>query len=139
MNLSKRYSDRGREDELREILAQRLLVLDGAMGTAIQAQNLAAADFGGAELEGCNENLVLSRPDVIRSVHESYLAVGADIVETNTFGAIRHVLAEYGLQSKTREINLAAARLARAAASKFERPGRPRHVAGALGPGTKTI
>ena len=92
------FSDRGREEELRELLHRRLLVLDGAMGTMLQAHDLKAADFGGPELEGCNENLVFTRPEIIRGVHEAYFAAGADIVETNTFGGVRHVLAEYGLQ-----------------------------------------
>jgi 5-methyltetrahydrofolate--homocysteine methyltransferase len=71
---------------LKELLTERILVLDGAMGTAIQARNLNAEDFGGAHLEGCNENLVLTRPDVILDIHRGYLEVGADIIETNTFG-----------------------------------------------------
>ncbi len=134
-----RFTDRGREDELREILHRRLLVLDGAMGTMLQARDLTAQDFGGPELEGCNENLVLTRPDVIQDVHAAYFAAGADLVETNTFGAIRHVLAEYGLQDKAREINKKACELARAAAAKHATKDKPRFVAGALGPGTKTI
>ncbi len=139
-NLGRRlFSDRGREDELREILHRRVLVLDGAMGTMIQDRNLQAVDFGGSALEGCNENLVLTRPDVIADIHEAYYAAGADLVETNTFGAIRHVLAEYGLQDKAREINMKACALARAAAAKHSSPDSPRFVAGALGPGTKTI
>ncbi|MDD5301688.1 MAG: methionine synthase [Elusimicrobia bacterium] len=133
------FTDRGREEELREILHRRLLVLDGAMGTMLQARDLKAADFGGEALEGCNENLVLTRPDVIQEVHEIYFASGADMVETNTFGAIRHVLAEYGLQDKVREINKKACELARAAADKYATKERPRFVAGSLGPGTKAI
>ncbi len=134
-----KFENRGREEELRCLLRERLLILDGAMGTALQAQNLSAADFGGPPLEGCNENLVLTRPEVISGIHEGYLAAGSDIVETDTFGAIRHVLAEYGLADKTLEINRAAARLARACAQKHATLSRPRFVAGALGPGTKTI
>jgi 5-methyltetrahydrofolate--homocysteine methyltransferase len=133
------YADRGREEELRELLHRRVLVLDGAMGTMLQARDLTAADFGGPELEGCNENLILTRPDVIRDVHGAYFAAGADLVETNTFGAIRHVLAEYGLQDKAREICRRGCELAREAAVKHSAPGRPRFVAGALGPGTKAI
>ncbi|HXS99317.1 MAG TPA: methionine synthase [Elusimicrobiota bacterium] len=133
------YSDRGREDELRELLHRRLLVLDGAMGTMLQARDLTAADFGGAELEGCNENLILTRPDVIRDVHEAYFNAGADVVESNTFGAVRHVLAEYGLQDKAREISRKGVELAKQAAKKLATPKRPLFVAGALGPGTKTI
>ncbi|MBI3547583.1 MAG: methionine synthase [Elusimicrobia bacterium] len=137
--MGQNFKDRGREDELKALLAKRVLVLDGAMGTAIQALNLTAEDFGGPDLEGCNENLVLTRPDAIGKIHEDYFAAGADIAETNTFGGVRHVLAEYGLQDKTLELNRAAARIAKAAAEKFSTPERPRFVSGALGPGTKTI
>ncbi|HET6466506.1 MAG TPA: methionine synthase [Nitrospiria bacterium] len=125
--------------KLKHILSQRILVIDGAMGTQIQNRNLAAKDFGGPLLEGCNENLNLTRPDVIQSIHEAYLEAGADIVETNTFGGTSIVLAEYGLQDKVLEINRAGARLARAAADRFSTPDRPRLVAGAMGPTTKTL
>ena len=124
---------------LRAHLARRILVLDGAMGTSIQARDLHAADFGGADLEGCNENLVLTRPDVIRDIHERFLAAGADIVETDTFGATPLVLAEYDLAAKAHEINLVAARLAREATEKYATADRPRFVAGSMGPTTKTI
>lgn len=109
------------------------------MGTMIQQANLTEADFGGAELDGCNEMLVLTRPDVISSIHEQYLEAGADILETNTFGATSVVLAEYDIPEKAREINLAAAKLAREAADKYSTPDKPRFVAGALGPTTKTL
>ncbi|WP_420818515.1 methionine synthase [Paenibacillus paeoniae] len=109
------------------------------MGTMIQQANLTEEDFGGAELDGCNEMLVLTRPDVISLIHEQYLEAGADILETNTFGATSVVLADYDIPEKAREINLAAARLAREAADKFSTPDRPRFVAGALGPTTKTL
>jgi 5-methyltetrahydrofolate--homocysteine methyltransferase len=125
--------------ELIAALDQRILVIDGAMGTAIQNVNLSVADFGGPEFEGCNENLVLTRPDVIRSIHEGYLQAGCDIVETNTFGATPLVLDEYGLGARTHEINLVAARLAREAAQKYSTPDRPRFVAGSIGPTTKAI
>ncbi|WP_420819026.1 methionine synthase [Paenibacillus nanensis] len=121
------------------MLKERILILDGAMGTMIQQANLTEADFGGAELDGCNEMLVLTRPDVISSIHEQYLAAGADIIETNTFGATSVVLAEYDIPEKAREINLAAAKLAREAADKYSTPDKPRFVAGALGPTTKTL
>jgi 5-methyltetrahydrofolate--homocysteine methyltransferase len=116
---------------------QRVVVFDGAMGTNLQLAGLEAADFGGPELEGCNEALVLSRPDVVAGVHRSFLEVGVDVVETNAFGAFRVVLAEYGLESRVEEINLAAARLAREQADAFSTPDHPRWVAGNLGPGTK--
>jgi 5-methyltetrahydrofolate--homocysteine methyltransferase len=121
---------------LAELFAQRVLVIDGAMGTMIQQRNLTAKDFGGPDLEGCNENLVLTRPDVIREIHAAYFAAGADLVETNSFGGTPFVLNEYGLGDRTEEINEAAARVAREAARQF--PG-PRFVAGSMGPTTKTI
>lgn len=125
--------------KLQEQLEKRILILDGAMGTMIQQENLSEDDFGGAELDGCNEMLVLTRPDVIKRIHEQYLEAGADIIETNTFGATSVVLAEYDIPEKAREINLAAAKLARDAADKFSTPDKPRFVAGALGPTTKTL
>ncbi|HEX5033056.1 MAG TPA: homocysteine S-methyltransferase family protein, partial [bacterium] len=106
----KPYSPRAQR--LIEALKTRILVLDGAMGTALQQKHLVAEDFGGHEYEGCNENLVLTKPEVIREVHEAYLEAGADILETNTFGGTPLVLAEYGLQDKAYEINFAAAKLA---------------------------
>ncbi len=124
---------------LKEALAERILVLDGATGTALQRADLSAADFGGPELEGCNENLNLTRPDVIRRLHEEYFRAGADIVETNTFGATDIVLAEYGLEGQVSRINSAAGRLARQAAEALSTPARPRFVAGAMGPSTKSI
>lgn len=109
------------------------------MGTMIQQENLTPDDFGGEELEGCNEMLVLTRPDVIQRIHEAYLQAGSDIIETNTFGATSVVLAEYGLQDRAAEINLAAAKLAIAAVEKYSTPEWPRYAAGALGPTTKTL
>jgi len=124
---------------LQEQMRKKILILDGAMGTMIQQSHLSAVDFGGEELEGCNEMLVLTRPDVIRGIHEAYLEAGADIIETNTFGATRVVLAEYNIAEKAREINLAAARLAVEAARKYSTPDWPRYVAGSMGPTTKTL
>ena len=124
---------------LRELLRERILVVDGAMGTAIQARGITAADFGGPELEGCNENLARTRPDVIVDIHRGYLEAGADILETDTFGGTRIVLSEYGLQDHVHEINAAAARLARKAADEYAAPGAPRFVAGSVGPTTKAI
>jgi 5-methyltetrahydrofolate--homocysteine methyltransferase len=132
-------SDRDKTDLLKELLRERILVLDGAMGVAIQDRNLSAADFGGPALEGCNENLVLTRPDVIRDIHQGYLDAGSDIIETNTFGGTALVLAEYDLQAKTREINATAARLAAELARAASTPGKPRFVAGSMGPTTKAI
>src|SRR5271154_5766829 len=98
---------------LRELLAQRILVLDGAMGTMLQQRDLTAADFGGAALEGCNENLVRTRPDVVLDIHRKYFDAGADIVETNTFGSTPLVLAEYGLGEDAYQLSKKAAELAR--------------------------
>ncbi|MCP3775660.1 methionine synthase [Paenibacillus sp. MZ04-78.2] len=124
---------------LQEQLQKKIMILDGAMGTMIQQENLTADDFGGDELDGCNEILVVTRPDVIRKIHEAYFAAGADMVETNTFGATSVVLAEYDLQDRARELNLVAAKLAVEAAEKYSTPEWPRYVIGALGPTTKTL
>src|SRR5579862_7581478 len=97
---------------LRELLSERILVLDGAMGTMLQQRDLTAADFGGAALEGCNENLVRTRPDVVLDIHRKYFEAGADIIETNSFGGTPLVLAEYGLQADALELNKRAATLA---------------------------
>ena len=118
---------------------ERILVLDGAMGTMIQARNLSAEDFGGAALEGCNENLNLTRPDVIRGIHQAYLDAGADLISTNSFGCAPYVLAEYRLSDKCEEICRAAGRIAREAAEAGSTPERPHFVVGAMGPGTRTI
>jgi len=131
--------DTSRSDLLKKLLQERILVLDGAMGTMIQSKQPSAADFGDALLEGCNEHLVLSRPDLIRDIHEEFLKVGADIIETNTFGSTDLVLAEYGLEDKAYEITQAAARLARETADRFSTSDRPRFVAGSMGPTTKAI
>ena len=120
-------------------LSQRILILDGAMGTQLQARNLTAADFGGAEYEGCNEMLVLTRPDVIEDIHRDYLAAGADIIETCSFGATDIVLAEYGLADQVHELNMASARIARKACDLFSSRDKPRFVAGSIGPTTRTI
>ncbi|HYP27072.1 MAG TPA: methionine synthase [Blastocatellia bacterium] len=123
---------------LEESLAERILVFDGATGTAIQAHNLTADDFGGPHLEGCNEYLVVTRPDVVLDIHRGYLEAGADIIETDTFGGTSIVLAEYGLQGRVFELNKRAAELARQAASELS-SGKPRFVAGSMGPTTKAI
>src|SRR2546423_4083363 len=115
-------------------IKRRVLVYDGAMGTNIQRYNLSAEDFGGKALEGCNDHLVLTRPDVIQEIRESFLAVGCDVVETCTFQSTRRRLHEWGLGDKVRDINVAAARIARDACRKFETPDRPRFVAASMGP-----
>jgi 5-methyltetrahydrofolate--homocysteine methyltransferase len=127
------------------LLAQRILILDGAMGTMIQRFKLSEADFRGEllkdhpkDLKNNSDLLVLTRPDVVRDIHEGYLAAGADIIETNTFGASAIAQEDYGLAHLAREMNLAAAKLAREAADKFSTPDKPRFVAGALGPTPRT-
>lgn len=128
-----------RSENLISLLSERILVLDGASGTYLQNLELGPEDFGGDDLEGCNENLILTRPEIIQTMHETYLEAGADIVETNTFGATPLVLAEYDLQEQTHQINLRGAQLARAAADKFSTSAKPRFVAGSIGPTTKAI
>ena len=125
--------------ELGEALDRSILLFDGAMGTSIQAEQLCPEDFGGEDYEGCNENLVLESPQVITRIHENFLRAGADIIETNTFGASGIVLAEYRLAAKAREINVTAAKIARDAVSKHSSSRKPRFVAGSMGPTTKTI
>jgi 5-methyltetrahydrofolate--homocysteine methyltransferase len=127
-------------------LRERILILDGAMGTMIQQANLGEADFRGAafvdhprDLRGANDLLSLTRPDLIRAIHDAYLAAGADVIETNTFNATPLGLADYGLEDQVRAINLAAAAVARAAADAAATPDRPRFVAGAIGPTNKTL
>ena len=117
-----------------EALDRRVLIYDGAMGTNIQRAGLTAADYGGQSLEGCNDNLVLTRPDVIQAIHESFLAVGCDVVETCTFQSTPRRLTEWGLGDKVDAINIGAAKLARAACDKFATPEQPRFVAGSMGP-----
>jgi 5-methyltetrahydrofolate--homocysteine methyltransferase len=125
-------------DALEELLAERILILDGAMGTMLQ-RRLTAADFGGPASEGCLENLVRTRPDVVLDIHRDYLRAGADIIETNSFGGTALVLAEYGLADHAHALNVEAARLARTAAEEFSTPSKPRFVAGAMGPTNKAI
>ncbi|UQD52123.1 methionine synthase [Bacillus methanolicus] len=122
-----------------DLLNQRILIMDGAMGTMLQKANLTAKDFGGELYDGCNEHLNLTAPEVIESIHTEYLKAGADIIETNTFGATSIVLAEYQLEHKAYEINKAAAQIARKAADRFSTPEWPRFVAGSMGPTTKTL
>ena len=118
-------------------MQERVVIFDGAMGTNLQLANLNADDFGGSDLEGCNEVLVVTRPDVVQGLHQSFLDAGVDVIETDTFGAFPLLLAEYGIAPRARELNLAAARLAREVASSYSTPDRPRWVAGSIGPGTR--
>jgi 5-methyltetrahydrofolate--homocysteine methyltransferase len=124
---------------LRELLGQRILVLDGAMGTMLQQCNLTAEDFGGTALEGCNENLVRTRPDVVLDIHRKYFEAGSDIVETNSFNGTKSDLIDYGIADQSYELMFDAAQLARKAAEEFSTPAKPRFVAGAMGPTRKTI
>ena len=130
-----------RSNTLKSLLGKRILVTDGAMGTQIQARGLGPDDFGGAEYEGCNEYLNITRPDVIDDIHRDYLAAGADIIQTNTFGATALVLGEYELAAEARRVNREGARIARRAADDFTNatPEQPRFVYGAMGPTTRTI
>ncbi len=136
-----------RAAQLEALLAERILVLDGAMGTMIQAERLAEDQYRGArfrdwpkELKGNNDLLVLTQPDLVRRLHAQYLEAGADIIETNTFNSTSVSMADYGMQALVRELNVAAARIAKDAAREWEArdPSRPRFVAGVLGPTSKT-
>ncbi len=140
--MNKSYS---RGAELPRILESRIVVLDGAMGTMIQRHHLSESDYRGErfadhpkDLKGNNELLQLTRPALIEAIHEAYLAAGADIIETNTFGATSIAQQDYGLQDLAFEMNVAAARLARQACDKFSSADKPRFVAGALGPTPRT-
>jgi 5-methyltetrahydrofolate--homocysteine methyltransferase len=136
------------QSELERVFAERILVIDGAMGTMIQTRQLTEQDFRGErfrdhphDLRGDNEILVLTRPDVIREIHDAYLAAGADLIETNTFSATRIAQADYGMQELVAELNREAARIAVEAAAEWSKrtPDRPRFVAGAVGPTNKTL
>ncbi|NDE42527.1 MAG: 5-methyltetrahydrofolate--homocysteine methyltransferase, partial [Betaproteobacteria bacterium] len=134
-----------RAQALPDLLRQRIVILDGAMGTMIQRLRLVESDYRGSrfanlhkDVKGNNELLSLTRPDVIADIHASYLAAGADLIETNTFGATSIAQADYDLGHLAAEMNLASARLARAACDRFSTPGHPRFVAGTLGPTPKT-
>ena len=134
-----------RAQALPEILRQRIVILDGAMGTMVQRFKLSEAQYRGErfadfprDVKGNNELLRLTQPDVIRQIHEGYLAAGADLIETNTFGATSVAQEDYGMADLAYEMNLESAKLARAACDKYSTPDKPRFVAGALGPTPKT-
>ena len=118
-------------------LSERVLVFDGATGTNLQLMDLSPEDFGGEHLAGCNEVLVATKPDAIDRLHRSFLEVGCDVVETDTFGSFSIVLAEYGLEHRATELSRTATDIARRAADAYSTPGKPRFVAGSIGPGTK--
>ncbi len=137
---------KGRQQKLRELLEQRILILDGAMGTMIQRHKLEEEDYRGerfadwhTDVKGNNDLLVLTRPEIIRGIHEQYLEAGADILETNSFNATRASMADYEMEDLAYEINVAAAKLAREAAEKYSSDDKPRFVAGVLGPTSKTL
>ncbi len=132
-------------EKLKKLLAERILVLDGAMGTMIQGYGLSEADFRGerfknhpSDLKGNNDILNITRPDVIREIHEKYLRAGSDIVETNTFSSTAVSQSDYKCEAYVYEINYEAARNARSAVDKYSTPDKPRFVAGAVGPTNKT-
>src|ERR1700722_9215199 len=125
------------DDAYLNALGEGVLIYDGATGTNFQLQDLHADDFGGAALEGCNEFLVISKPDAVESLHRSFLDVGADVIETNSFGAFSVVLAEYGIAERSFELAKTSAEIARRVADSYASPGSPRFVAGSMGPGTK--
>ncbi len=128
-----------RRAALLEAFDERILVMDGATGTGLQAAGLTSADFGGDEFDGCNEILNAASPGVVRKLHETYLRAGADIVETNTFGGTPVVLAEYGIAGRARELCRLGARLAREACAPFDEPGAIRFVCGSMGPTTRAL
>ena len=120
-----------------DILTRRVLVFDGAMGTSVHAHELSLDDY--QQLENCTEVINLTRPDVVEAIHCSFLEVGCDAVETNTFGGTKHVLDEFGLAERTEEINRIAAGIARRACERFTTPDKPRFVIGSIGPGYASL
>ena len=137
--MTPRFDPRARLEQfpILRVLRNQVLVFDGGMGTQLQAANLTLDDFRG--LEGCNELLVETRPDVVGGIHERYFEAGADVVETNSFGGMPYVLDEFGIGHRAFELNQMAAQVARKAADKFSTAARPRFVAGSVGPGTKLV
>ncbi|HMS09857.1 MAG TPA: homocysteine S-methyltransferase family protein, partial [Pyrinomonadaceae bacterium] len=120
-----------------KLLKERIVVFDGAMGSNLQSLELTLDDWGGPEFENCSENLLYTRPDAIETVHRSFLEVGCDVIETNSFGGSEVVLAEFGIVEKTYDVNKKAAELAKRLARDYSTPDKPRFVAGSIGPGTK--
>src|SRR3954471_14355394 len=120
-----------------DLLNEKVIVFDGAMGTFLQSLNLSIDDWGGPNFENCSENLLYTRPDAIETVHSRFLDVGCDVIETNSFGGSEVVLAEFGIADKTYDVNKRAAELAKRVANGYSTPEHPRFVAGSIGPGTK--
>src|SRR5512133_1924956 len=132
--MNRKYTNR----KYLDALEKKVLVFDGAMGTSLQVQNLTAKHFGGEQYNGCNDYLVISFPEAVEKVHRSFMEVGVDVLETDTFRSNRLTLGEYGLGERTLEINIAAASLARRVADEFAaKSGQPRFVAGSIGPSGK--
>src|SRR4051795_1844537 len=120
-----------------ETLRDRIVVFDGAMGTNLQVQNLTLEDFGGLRFEGCNENLLITRPDAVENVHVACLDVGCDVIETNSFNGTPVDFAEYDIADKAYDMNVLAAKLAKGVAFDYSTKDKPRWVAGSMGPGRK--
>ena len=120
-----------------DTIKERIVVFDGAMGTNLQVQNLTLEDFGGLRFEGCNENLLVTRPDAVENVHAAFLEVGCDVIETNSFNGTPIDFAEYGIGDKAYEMNVLAAQLAKRVAADYSTQDKPRWVAGSMGPGRK--
>src|SRR5688500_7953552 len=120
-----------------DTLKERIIVFDGAMGTNLQVQNLSLDDFGGLRFEGCNENLLVTRPDAVENVHSAFLEVGCDVIETNSFNGTPVDFAEYDIADQAYDMNVRAARLAKRIASDYSTKAKPRWVAGSMGPGRK--
>ena len=120
-----------------DTLKERIVVFDGAMGTNLQVQNLTLDDFGGLRFEGCNENLLVTRPDAVENVHAGFLDVGCDVVETNSFNGTPVDFAEYDIGDKAYDMNVLAAQLGKRVAADYSTKDKPRWVAGSMGPGRK--
>ena len=131
------YAKPRADDAYLTALNNRVLIFDGATGTNLQLQNLSAADFGGEAFEGCNEILTVTKPEAIERLHRSFLDVGVDVIETDSFGSFSTVLTEYGIADRAHELAIASASIARRVADSYASPGSPRFVAGSIGPGTK--
>ena len=131
------YAKPAADDPYLTALAERVLIFDGATGTNLQLQNLSADDFGGEAFEGCNEILTITKPQAIERLHRSFLDVGVDVIETDSFGSFSTVLGEYGIAERAHELAIASATIARRTADSYASPGSPRFVAGSIGPGTK--
>src|ERR1043165_7040935 len=120
-----------------DLLKEKIVVFDGAMGSNLQGQNLSIEDWGGPNFENCSENLLYTKPEAIEKVHLGFLDIGCDVIETDSFGGSEVVLAEFGIAEKTYDVNRKAAELAKRLANDYSTKEKPRFVAGSIGPGTK--